>query len=143
MVFDLTSRETFDTVINWKRDVESKINLPNGQKLPIILLGNKSDLVDGPNAEQQQCASDEYIQTVARENGFYAYYKVSALSGANLHTAITDLTHEIVRRLAPPKNKEDGEASQQPAPQSKPQAQPVSLSDTKPEKRADESGGCC
>ena len=44
LVFDLSRSETFQSVLKWKREIDSKVTLPNGQPLPVFLLANKSDL---------------------------------------------------------------------------------------------------
>lgn len=46
LVFDLSRTETFQSVLKWKREIDSKVTLPNGQPLPVFLLANKSDLPD-------------------------------------------------------------------------------------------------
>ena len=41
IVFDVTSRRTFEAVEKWKNDVDIKVHLPNGEPVPCILLANK------------------------------------------------------------------------------------------------------
>lgn len=41
IVFDVTRSATFDAVIKWKQDLDSKVQLPNGSPIPCILLANK------------------------------------------------------------------------------------------------------
>ena len=41
IVYDVTSRETFDSVLKWKQDIDAKVFLPSGAKIPVLLLGNK------------------------------------------------------------------------------------------------------
>lgn len=45
IVFDVTRVGTFDAVIKWKQDLDSKVQLPNGSPIPCILLANKVNLV--------------------------------------------------------------------------------------------------
>lgn len=42
LVFDLSRRATFDTVKNWKDEIDAKVSLPDGQPLPVMLVGNKA-----------------------------------------------------------------------------------------------------
>lgn len=44
IVFDVTRSATFDAVIKWKQDLDSKVQLPNGSPIPCILIANKVDL---------------------------------------------------------------------------------------------------
>ena len=98
-MFDLTARDTFDAVINWKKDIDQKIELPNGQKLPVILLGNKSDLLSG-DSPATACVTDEEVQTLVQEHGFFRYYPCSALEGTGIAGPIEELAQEITRRMA-------------------------------------------
>lgn len=41
VVFDVTRNATFDAVIKWKQDLDSKVQLPDGSPIPCILLANK------------------------------------------------------------------------------------------------------
>jgi len=41
IVFDVTRATTFDAVSKWKSDLDSKVQLPNGDPVPCILLANK------------------------------------------------------------------------------------------------------
>lgn len=41
IVFDVTRNATFDAVIKWKQDLDSKVQLPDGSPIPCILLANK------------------------------------------------------------------------------------------------------
>lgn len=41
IVFDVTRSATFDAVIKWKQDLDSKVQLPDGSPIPCILLANK------------------------------------------------------------------------------------------------------
>lgn len=41
IVFDVTRVATFDAVLKWKQDLDSKVQLPDGSPIPCILLANK------------------------------------------------------------------------------------------------------
>jgi Ras-related protein Rab-32 len=41
IVFDVTRSATFDAVIKWKQDLDSKVQLADGSPIPCILLANK------------------------------------------------------------------------------------------------------
>jgi Ras-related protein Rab-32 len=150
VVFDLTSRDTFDAVQNWKRDVDNKVELPNGQKLPILLLGNKSDLL----GKEQQCVSDGEIEQAVKDLGFFKFVKVSAMSGENIHTALTELTHEVARRMAVRNSENQSQAQgnnsiQGSSPQNHSQQQSQQHNQAKkidvsqPQQEQNDNGGCC
>nr|XP_023014439.1 ras-related protein Rab-33B-like [Leptinotarsa decemlineata] len=42
IVFDVTRKATFDSVANWKSDLDSKVELSDGSKIPCVLLANKT-----------------------------------------------------------------------------------------------------
>lgn len=41
VVFDVTRISTFDGVSKWKADIDEKVRLPDGSKIPVVLLANK------------------------------------------------------------------------------------------------------
>ena len=41
IMFDLTNRNSFLNVSRWKEDLDSKVWLPDGSKIPCLLLANK------------------------------------------------------------------------------------------------------
>jgi len=41
IVYDVTRRATFDSAIKWKEDLDAKVRLSDGRKIPCVLLGNK------------------------------------------------------------------------------------------------------
>ena len=41
IVFDCTRQSTFDAILTWKNDLDSKVLLPNGEPVPCLLLSNK------------------------------------------------------------------------------------------------------
>ncbi|KAJ8886112.1 hypothetical protein PR048_012321 [Dryococelus australis] len=44
IVFDVTRAATFDAVVKWKQDLDTKVQLPDGSPIPCVLLANKSCL---------------------------------------------------------------------------------------------------
>lgn len=41
IVFDANRAVTFDAVMRWKKDLDTKVTLPDGSKIPCVLLANK------------------------------------------------------------------------------------------------------
>ena len=46
VVFDVTRISTFDGVSKWKADIDEKVRLPDGSKIPVVLLANKVRVLD-------------------------------------------------------------------------------------------------
>ena len=44
-MFDVTNNKSFESAREWKQELDSKVELPNGEKVPCVLLGNKVDLI--------------------------------------------------------------------------------------------------
>jgi len=45
IVFDITRPSTFEAVERWKKDLDSKVSLPDGSRIPCVLLANKVCIV--------------------------------------------------------------------------------------------------
>lgn len=77
VVFDLFDRRSFESAVNWKQDIDAKVFLPSsGDPIPVLLLGNKFDLVSESNPPK---VSDEEMEAFANEHHFFAQF-VSKLS---------------------------------------------------------------
>jgi small GTP-binding protein len=98
IVFDLTRRHTFEHVITWKDGLEQKI----GAGHPLMLLANKSDLVDA------RAISFEEATAFGTDHGF-AYFEVSAKTEENLPNVLDEIArqfiestkHEVTRVIQP------------------------------------------
>ena len=44
VVYDVTRPKTFEAVPKWKADLDSKVSLPGGEPIPVVLLANKVQL---------------------------------------------------------------------------------------------------
>ena len=92
VVFDITSKKSFEEVQNWIKDVKS-----NGDNdTIIIILGNKSDLADSREVYEEE------IKNLL--NNDYLYYDVSAKNGTNISLAFDKLKKLIMEKQ---KNKEE------------------------------------
>jgi Ras-related protein Rab-32 len=68
IVFDLTKKKTFEAVETWKKDIEDKLD--SEDEIPILLIGNKSDLLrDNP-----PCVEQEELQKYAEDQGFINWF---------------------------------------------------------------------
>lgn len=126
LVFDLSREETFRSVLKWKREIDSKVTLPNGKPLPVVLLANKCDL---PESSVDRRMLDQFCA----ENGFAGWFETSAKTNANIEESVKFLVSAI---LAHP----DAFEAQRVAAAAP--AVGVSLGEKKPAEAA-AGGGCC
>ena len=56
IVFDVTRSATFDAVIKWKNDLDSKVQLPDGKPIPCILLANKVRTLPCNSVNHSECS---------------------------------------------------------------------------------------
>ena len=70
---------TFETVAKWKKEIDSKVLLPNGKTLPVVLLANKCDI------EGVEIDADE-LNRFCTEHGFITWFETSAKVRMNPRT---------------------------------------------------------
>ncbi|XP_049788930.1 fibrous sheath CABYR-binding protein-like isoform X2 [Schistocerca nitens] len=92
IVFDVTRVATFDAVMKWKQDLDSKVTLQDGSPIPCVLLANKCDqpkegLVNNPAKMEEYC----------KEKGFTAWYETSAKENINIDEAARTLVKKILQ----------------------------------------------
>ncbi|XP_078342363.1 ras-related protein Rab-7L1-like [Oculina patagonica] len=89
IMFDLSSQQTFNSTIKWKRDLDRKCTLPNGKTIPCILVGNKSDLTTRP-------VEKEAIDKMCRENSFLGWTEMSVKEDINVTETMDYLLTELM-----------------------------------------------
>ncbi|CAG5129822.1 unnamed protein product [Candidula unifasciata] len=89
IVYDLSRPATFDSVLKWLEDVNSKVVLSNDQPVPVMLLANKCDLEDGSY-------EDEKLNTFCKEHNFIGWFKTSAKTNHNVDEAMNFLIKHIL-----------------------------------------------
>jgi len=89
IVYDITRATTFDSVVKWKKDIDSKVVLANGEPVPAILLANKVD-VGGPVDKAE-------LDAFCTENGFLTWFSTSAKDNLNIDEAMSYLTEQILK----------------------------------------------
>jgi Ras-related protein Rab-32 len=90
IVFDITRRPTFDSVLKWRSDIAEKVTLPDGQSIPVVLLANKCDLKKEsriPDVEIKQFVHDQRID---------AFFYTSPKEDTGLDDAIGALVTKIM-----------------------------------------------
>ena len=95
VVFDLTSRISFDSVSEWIQNYYNYSN-PNSEK-NVVLIGNKSDL------KENREISDEEINKFAINNNI-KYFETSAKNGNNIEECFYYIAEKLMKDM-----KEKGE----------------------------------
>ncbi|PRP82041.1 rab family small GTPase [Planoprotostelium fungivorum] len=89
IVFDIANRKTFEAVSRWKTDLDHKVRMPDGERVPSILLANKCDLAN-------QAVSAEELDKFIIENGFIAWFETSAKTGKNVENCMNHLVNSVI-----------------------------------------------
>nr|XP_019969571.1 PREDICTED: ras-related protein Rab-38-like [Paralichthys olivaceus] len=91
VVFDMTRLSTFQAVLKWKGDLDSKVAMGNGRPVPAVLLANKSD-----QRRHGLCPKLPKLENFSREYGFVGWFETSAKDNTNIDAAITCLVKNIM-----------------------------------------------
>ncbi|KEP65073.1 UNVERIFIED_CONTAM: Ras-related protein Rab2BV, putative [Hammondia hammondi] len=87
VVFDMTNRESFESVQSWLRELEDRAP----QNVQKVLVGNKADV-------ENRVVSREEARRLAAEHNLH-YIETSAKTGQHVRTAFVDLTLQVLRCL--------------------------------------------
>lgn len=79
LVFDTTRKSTWIELPKWIKETEDSL----GERIPIILLANKVDLVE------HRVITSEMAMDFVRENNLAGYLETSALNGQNVEEAFS------------------------------------------------------
>ncbi|CAF0848842.1 unnamed protein product [Rotaria sordida] len=88
IMFDITRRETYDNIINWKNSID---NVNQTDNLPCLLFANKCDLEDDQ-------ILNPIMNNYCQINDFCGYYKISNKNNINIEQSIQTLINEIIQR---------------------------------------------
>eukprot|EP00756_Hemistasia_phaeocysticola_P001528 Hpha_TRINITY_DN11074_c0_g1::TRINITY_DN11074_c0_g1_i1::g.92668::m.92668/K07918/RAB32; Ras-related protein Rab-32 len=99
VVFDLTRRDTLRKALEWKKDIDNKVLLPDESPVPCLLVGSKLDLVSKAPAT---APSDSEIEEMYTEGGFRGCIKTSSRQGTGVEDAFTQLVHLAAPPAAAP-----------------------------------------
>lgn len=84
IVFDITKKKTFDSLQTWIDDIQDY----SDKDIPIIIVGNKSDLIDEREVSENNI--NEFL------NDKYTYFEVSAKYGNNIDLAFNKIKKLIL-----------------------------------------------
>lgn len=94
LVFDVDKPKTFESVLKWKDDLDSKVSLSDGSNIPCILLANKCDLI------HENEIDEEILSNFAAQNGFIGYVYTSPKLNIGIEEAANTLIKEILKKQA-------------------------------------------
>ena len=98
-LFDINREDSFQNLNNWIEELW-KYNAKEPKPLPLIILGNKSDLRDRNSIKVKR--AEEYCQALSekvKQYGFTVeYIETSALSGNGVDEAFKAIGEKILRR---------------------------------------------
>jgi len=81
-------KESIASISEWHDDIKKYCG-----ELPIVLFGNKVDLVKNPNA------NDNTIKKIVKQRKFLGYYKTSAKTGTGVYEAFQAIIKELYTRF--------------------------------------------
>ncbi len=94
IVFDLTNRESFGNIQSWYDEL--KLFTP-GEDIPIVIVGNKTDLVEDRKVFYQEGA--KLANNLSkREKIKISYIETSALNGSNVEDAFNLISYHYVMK---------------------------------------------
>lgn len=95
IVYDVNNEESFKASERWKNDLDEKILLPDGDRVPCLLFGNKKDI------DNETEAVHANMKDYCRSKGYSGWFEGSAKHNINIDEAF----HFILSRILK-KNKE-------------------------------------
>jgi small GTP-binding protein len=89
LMFDITQIKTFENVKKWIQSIYENTN----DKIPIVLVGNKSDIEDKRQVDTQTA------KELAKEYNIN-YFEASAKENTNVNEVFSDLTRDILKIIS-------------------------------------------
>ncbi|KAG8508914.1 LOW QUALITY PROTEIN: Ras-related protein Rab-32, partial [Galemys pyrenaicus] len=90
IVFDISRGSTFEAVLKWKNDLDSKVHLPNGNPIPAVLLANKCD------QKKESGHTPLQMDQFCKDHGFTGWFETSAKDNINIDEAARFLVENIL-----------------------------------------------
>ncbi|MHA2249554.1 MAG: GTP-binding protein [Candidatus Kariarchaeaceae archaeon] len=98
LVFDITRTATFQSIPNW---ITELLENNKNKIVPMVLIGNKSDLRESSPEAISYDAGLEYAKNLSEWSNFeIPYVETSALSGDNVESAFATLLRNIETNLS-------------------------------------------
>lgn len=88
IVFSHVDGKSYEDITTWHADIKKHCG-----DLPIVLFGNKIDLVDDKNLD------DEKVKKIAEEESFLGYFKTSAKTGSGVYEAFQAIIKDLYNKF--------------------------------------------
>lgn len=95
LVFDITRPATFTACTQWLNDLRQIAE----EEIVVILVGNKSDLVDGDSETGRRQVTRHEAEEWCRMNNVLRYVETSAKSGEGVERAFLEVAERIYRNI--------------------------------------------
>ena len=118
LVFDVNAPQTFNAVLKWKHDLDTKVCLADGNPIPCLLLANKVPLLFGipscifqlyfffhyqcDSSKEGPAASPEMLDKFVKENNFCGWFYTSAKENINVEEAAKYLVGKVLTSFSMP-----------------------------------------
>lgn len=93
IVFDITSRKSFEKVADWKNEVDTKVHKEDGKPIPSLLVANKCDM----EKECQNPVTEKEIDECTRQLNFIGWRKTSAKTNYYIDDAMKMLVSHMLQ----------------------------------------------
>ena len=93
LVFDLTVKDSFDNIDNWRKDFLNILGPKDPENFPFVLVGNKSDM------KEDIKVTNEEIEAYCKEHNNIPYFATSAKEDIGLEETfgkVADLAYERI-----------------------------------------------
>ncbi|RWS24119.1 ras-related protein Rab-32-like protein, partial [Leptotrombidium deliense] len=91
IVTDISKPANLEKVLRWKQDLDNKVTLPDGSKVPCVLLANKCDLLLEETMKQNEDSMNEFC----KKHGFLSWFYTSSKSNVNIDTSMEFLINQV------------------------------------------------
>ncbi|CAH0513443.1 unnamed protein product [Peronospora belbahrii] len=96
IVCDITRANTFDAVVNWKKEIDTCCKeLNKGAEIPVVMVANKSDLLVDPMDALDLGVN---MQKCVEKNNIVEWFRASAKSGEHIDDAFRCLIDRMVEK---------------------------------------------
>ena len=105
LIYDITSRQTFDQISYWIDNIKEAIDSKENSKYTIILIGNKLDLIDEANFKRQ-VTEEEAMDTCEKYDLFWGgEHSTKKIELEDLNKLFGEYVGEIYKKVGEKVNK--------------------------------------